>query len=988
MEYFRNEVFLEEENKKVYMLRILSPLLILYLGVLIPYNLFSQNYQFHHITTIDGLSHNEVRKIVKDSYGYLWLGTQNGLTRHDGHNFEIYKASNSGFSYRIQGDKVYALAASSNKIWVGTTTGLSIINSKTGAVLDNDIQDHELSKLKRSFIHSIFSASNDDIWISSEAGNFIINTSDYSSREILEGHKIFSFVENSNENMWISTNKGVVLYDVNQHQIIDFYSNLGQVEDFYIDQFGMLWAASSAGVFRFAPEKKKFLNMYFSHGVNAIAETKKGDMLFSSYGNGLTVYSREAEVFYKLKSDPKDQMALSSNDLYDLLVDNEGLIWVGTQEGLDVYDWTRHRFKKLIHDPDNEKSLSNNFIQAIYKDKDGVFWFGTRDKGIDKVRFENNDYNKPIFEHVYPKDNEEKGLWGNYITSIVEDSNNRIWVASFGKGLNLYNKIDNSFQHFLHNKKDPHSIASNSVSSIIEDHLGRMWFGTLGGLSMLEENNKGEIKFRNFYHDKRDDQSLNINTIFKVFQDSKNRIWIGMNNGGINLVHEEKDGNIWFESFKYDNENENSLSSNEVFVIYEDSKNRMWFGTSSGGLNVLTEEQNSKTKGINYSFKRYTENEGLSDNEVNSIVEDVEGKLWVATNKGISHFDPEQEVFTNYTTYDGVLKGKFRKNSVYKNTDGTLFFGGTAGVNYFNPGAFKKNNITPKPRFTALFIDGNKIKEGQKIAESVVLNEPLNSGATISLSQRHNSFEIHFTALSFASPLRNTYQYKLEGIDTGWMTTNSENLKANYFNLPGGEYKFLLKVANNDGLWNSEPIHLNIIVESTIIETLTKHSKLLLVICLSLIGVFAVNRYKKRKLKSKRRYKKEFEKGSKTNSTIKNKNVTKEDKLIIEQLKISMDKDKLYLNPLLNLQLLADKLNITSNHLSLILNDCMGTNFYDFINAYRVEEVKRRLGDPKYKNQTLLSISGDCGFNSKSAFNRIFKNFTGKTPSQFQKELK
>ena len=966
------------------MKRILSPAILLFLSVFIPLNLLSQKYEFQHITTVNGLSHNEVRKIVKDSNGFLWLGTQNGLSRYDGNNFKVYKASNSDSTSAIHGDKIYSLAASSKKIWIGTTTGLSVLNAKTGAVLDNEIPDSLYKDLKESFIYSIFSDSNDDVWLSSGAGNYIINTTDYSLLEILDGYYVYSFKEASDKNMWIGTNKGAVLYNSGLQQIIETYPEVGHVTNFYTDKFGILWAASASGIFRFVPEKNHFLKMFSKHSVNAITETRDGDMLFSSYGGALIVYHRNTEEFYRLSADPKNQKSLSSNDLYDVLVDKEGLVWVGTQEGLDVYDWTRTRFNRLVRDPDNINSLSDNFVQSIYKDQDNGFWFGTRSEGVNRAVFENENYKNPIFEHIHSNTNDPNSLWGNTIWSMLEDSKNRFWIASGESGVNLYNKKEKTFQHFTHNSEQKNSLASNQVKSILEDDKGRIWFGTSGGLSLMKEADNGQISFRNFHYEKYDGNSLSLNSIYKVFQDSKKRIWIGMNNGGVCLLHEESDNRIWFEGFRHDNNDESSLSSDEVFVIYEDSQNRIWFGTSSAGVNLLLEEPVNSTGEIKYSFKRYTEDDGLSDNEVNSILEDGNSKLWMATNKGFSHLDTDTDQFVNYSTYDGVLKGKFRKNSAYKNSDGTLFFGGAAGVNYFNPDNFKKNKIEPRPQFTALFLDGKKIEMGQIVADKVMLYEELNSGATINLSEKYNRFEIHYSALSFASPLRNKYKYKLEGIDKDWIETSSENLKASYFDLPGGDYKFLLKACNNDGLWNSKPIYLNIIVEATFLGTLSKNSNIIaIVIGVLILGFFF--RYRKKEVKIKSKTKVEPLKIKKEKSV---DAIAEENKIIVVKLMACMEVKKLYMNPLLNLQVLADELQITSNQLSLVLNDCLGKSFYDFVNFYRVEEVKRRLIDSKYKHQTLLSISGDCGFNSKSAFNRIFKNFTGKTPSQFQKKIK
>lgn len=946
------------------------------LGLIASNNSYAQHYKFHHITTVDGLSHNEVRKIVKDSEGFLWFGTQNGLSRYDGYSFKVYKNSILD-STTIRGDKIYALEASSNIVWVGTMTGLSLINSKTGKVIDHDIPEIESLKLHATSINSIYAATDNTVCIASKTGNYIIDSENFSSEKILESYKIHSFESAANGNIWIGTEKGVLLYNINDYKILQLYKDTEGFEDLYTDKFGVLWGASYDGVFRFVPEKNRFIKMYGKHRVGAIAEANNGDMLFPSYGSGMLVYSREDETFYNLESNPNEHSSLSSNDLYDVFVDDEGLVWLGTQEGLDLYDWTRHRFEKLQHAPDDLNSLSNNFIQAIYKDKRNNFWFGTRDKGIDRVHFKGEDFKQPVFEHFYPNVKEEDALWGNYISDFHEDMKGRFWIATMGEGLNLYQRDENKFYHFTYNSSNSKSIISNQVASIFEDHKGRLWLGTLGGLSLMEESKDGGISFKNFYHDKYDNSSIGLNSVFKVFQDSDKRIWLGINNGGLNLVHEDTTGKISFERFIHDVNDQNSLSSNEVFVIFEDSNKRIWVGTSSAGLNLLIEEEGSETDKIKYSFKRYTEIEGLSDNEVNSILEDGDGKLWIATNKGFSHFDPENETFVNYTTYDGVLKGKFRKNAAYKNPDGTLFFGGAAGINFFNPDHFKRNQVAPKPYFISLFIDGKEVAPNQKVDNNVVLKDPLISGTTINLPSSYNRFEIQFTALSFASPLKNQFLYKLEGLDTDWLPITHGDLKVNYSDLEGGNYRFHLKAANNDGVWNKTPIYIDVNVASSFLAKVT--SKLGYVFIIVFLGSIMYIVWYKNKNRSKKRT---IQKERNSNSNIK-----EEYELLIKKLKACMTKEELFLNPTLSLQQLSNKLDVSSNQLSMILNDYVGKNFFDFINYYRVEEVKRRLVDPKYKNQTLLSISGECGFNSKSAFNRIFKNLTGKTPSQYQKDL-
>lgn len=939
---------------------------------------WSQEYKFHHITTIDGLSHNEVRKIVKDSEGFLWFGTQNGLNRYDGYRFKIFK-NNPKDSTTIIGDKIYSLAISKNKLWVGTTKGISVLDTETLEVLPTN----ELTKaVGEGIILHLFSDDSNTIWISTEKDNFIVDAQTYKTDEILPDHNVASIAKGLNNVYWLGTDKGLLQYDSVKNEILKTY-DLGSFSAYSLDQvhtnaYGEIWVTLGSDIFRYQSERDRFVKVFTSRSVNAIAEDKDGSVLFGSYGEGLIKYNRVTGVYETVLADPENHFTLSSNDVYDVYVDEENIVWVGTQEGLDLYDFSRHKFSNLMHLPEDDNSLRSSFVQTLFRDSSGTFWVGTRE-GIDQLHFDENYTNLKVV-HYQIREKGFDALNNDYITCIYQDSKNRMWIATMNNGLFLFGDGQKKNRRFQHYPDEVNSIASNSVRSIMEDHLGRLWFGTGGGLSLLRENNDMDIDFENFSYSKYDTNSLPLNDIYSVFQDSKKRIWIGMNHGGVSLLREQGNG-IGFLRFENDPANNNSLSNNEVFVIYEDSKKQIWFGTSGGGLNLLHED-GSSANNSGYYFKRYTEIEGLSDNEVNAILEDDSGNLWVATNKGLSQFNLEDEYFTNYTTYDGVVKGKFRKNARWKTKDGILFFGGAAGINFFNPNNFRKNEIASKPVFTTLTIDGKEIKTGQELDGSVVLKKSLGPKASVILPAKDNRFDIEFSALSYTSPYRNKYMFKLEGVDENWNIVSGKNPHASYSKLPSGNYRFYLKYSNNDGVLSEEPIYLNIVVKGNFFEG--KAFKVLAVFLFLSTMILAILLFKKYKNNPRLR---------KLNHKIKSKlkpidpEVEKELLGEVAALDNLMTTKQLYLDAELGLNQLAEKMNVSANHLSMLLNDYIGKNFYDYINHFRVEEVKKRLKDPSYSKQTISSIGGDCGFNSKSAFNRIFKNSTGKTPSQYQNQM-
>ncbi|GAA3554340.1 ligand-binding sensor domain-containing protein [Snuella lapsa] len=679
--------------------------------------LSSQDYKFRHITTVDGLSHNEVRKIVKDTEGYLWFGTQNGLNRFDGYRFEVFKHTPKD-STTIVGDKIYALSTSKDKLWVGTTNGLSIINTCSLEVVT-------MSEASSFIKNEVLQLYNDGLsmWVCTGVKNYLVDIKTLSVRTCLEPYKIVCVSKGLDGNYWIGTDKGLLKYNKQTDSIVKSY-DLGGFNGHNLDQivtngYGEIWVTIGNKLFMYQSERDRFIPMYEARALNAIVQNNEGVLFFGSYGDGLLVYRRDLGSFNTIVANPERKNSLSSNDVYDVFIDNENIIWVGTQEGLDYYDFTRDRFSSLLHVPGNDNSLRNSFVQTICGITEDTLWIGTRE-GVDEVVF-TDGYRE---SYINPIELRLKGfdvLKNKYITNIYQDSKRRVWIGTAADGLYMLEKGSKNLHHYSNKREQQSTISGNAINAILEDNQERMWFGTNKGLSLLKEIENVGSAFENFTYSIHNGKREDLKDIFTVFQDSKSRIWIGMYTRGLALLQEQGESKN-FIRFHHNAANPTTLSSDEVFVAFEDSRNRMWFGTSSGGINVLKEYADKNGDIGDYYFDSYTENEGLSDNEVNAIMEDSLGHLWIATNKGISKFDINKESFVNYTTYDGVLKGKFRKNAKWKAPDGTLFFGGAAGINFFNPSKFKRNEIIPMPKFNRLTIDNKKVEVGQEFEGCVELN--------------------------------------------------------------------------------------------------------------------------------------------------------------------------------------------------------------------------------------------------------------------------
>ncbi|HUH46986.1 MAG TPA: two-component regulator propeller domain-containing protein, partial [Arenibacter sp.] len=326
---------------------------------------FAQDYKFHHITTIDGLSHNEVRKIVKDTEGFLWFGTQNGLNRFDGYQLKVFKHVPHD-STTIKADKIYALATSKDKLWVGTTSGISILDTKSLAIVPSPQISAVLDGIT---ILKLYHDKHGRIWVSTEQDNFLIDTETLDIRNCLSSYRIVSVADGLGEYYWIGTDDGLLKYDMENSSIIKAYDigrfSIYDQNQVYVNSYGEVWATVGDHLYRYQSERDRFVLEHTSKALNFIAENKEGAMFFGSYGGGLLEYSRITGLFTSNIADHGRKYSLSSNDVYDVFVDDENILWVGTQEGLDYYDYTRDRFHSLVHGPGNRNSLRSSFVQSM-----------------------------------------------------------------------------------------------------------------------------------------------------------------------------------------------------------------------------------------------------------------------------------------------------------------------------------------------------------------------------------------------------------------------------------------------------------------------------------------------------------------------------------------------------------------------------------------------------------------------------------------------
>jgi len=399
--------------------------------------------------------------------------------------------------------------------------------------------------------------------------------------------------------------------------------------------------------------------------------------------------------------------------------------------------------------------------------------------------------------------------------------------------------------------------------------------------------------------------------------------------------------------------------------IYEDSAGTFWVGTLANGL--------LRFKGGKYNV--FTTKEGLAGDNIFHILEDQREYFWMSSDVGILKVSKKElERFFNseidhvpcisYGISDGMKSvecNSWGRNSALKTGSGEFWFATRRGVSVVNPGKLKTDKLPPPP---------------------VSIEKVVVSGSTIENFRSRNRYkdddmiDIYFTAPTFIALERVKFKYKLEGFDRDWVfLAPKAKRNARYTNLPVGSYRFSVTACSSDGAWNAAGASF----EFTILSGFSLRSFLLVALFISIVIVLVFLLVRKKIIAPLREETKKYK-----TSTLDREKAEE----MVKQLTRLLEFDKVYRDEKVSLQALAGELGVSYHQLSQVINEKMQKNFFDLINSYRIEEAKERLADPKEEARSVLAIAYDVGFNTKAAFNRVFKKYTGMTPSQYRKAFK
>lgn len=746
-------------------------------GLLLSINAcFSQisSLSLKYLGVENGLSNNVVNSLYLDNFGFMWMGTYDGLNRYDGYNFKVFRnnwnVDNSLINNHItvlSGDKL-------NRVWIGTQKGISYYSYA-------DAKFHKL--------------------LYSEQGKNIPLTASINSIAVTSASTVFVATD---EKGLFELKKGRAVAE----RILLKKSKNYTIKALCIAPSGTLWLfIKDFGLCKYDALKGEF--KLVKHELKSVTSIINGinNSLWIGTEQGLYQFNENTGMFSKPKEYPE------KDNIMNLMLDKQQKLWVSTDGGgIVVFDT---RFKKVNRlSAGKEKGmLSSNSVAQVYEDKEFRKWIATLRGGINII-----DQQSTQFQTIKRDAMNSNSLVNNFVLSFSEDGNRNIWIGTDGGGLSLWNRTKNTFINYV-KTSDPNSLKSNFITSILNDESNNLWVSSFnGGIDRFDKKTQKFIHY-SCYNDVKGVFDVNI---WKLYQDRAKNIWAGTTKGGalyrynkltdkfdlfdnkltdIHSLFQDAEGNLWAgnytELIKVDliKKNHEYIKINfAIRSINEDSKHQLWVGTEGGGLI----EFNPKTKKI----KRYLQSDGLPSSSVLNILLDSKDNLWCSTYNGLSKFDVKAQKFKNYYTSDGLQSNQFNYNAALKLKDGAFLFGGINGFNLFYPQSIKENKRIPKIVLTDFRINNIQLDEDSGYQNKSIVNLK-------KIEIPHNlAVSVDYAAIEFSFQEQISYAYYLEGWDRNWNYVNKLTT-AYYSRLNEGEYKLHIKSTDTEGAWsNNEKVIL------------------------------------------------------------------------------------------------------------------------------------------------------------------------------------
>lgn len=906
--------------------------------------IYPRSDSFRGLSATDGLSDLVVSALYRDSVGYVWMGTASCVERFDGVHLKHYPVP--GTNERLKWVNVIA-ETPGNKIWVGNDMGLWQVNH------EKETLEPVASEVIKSGVRSLLFDGKGTLYIGSKSGLFLYK--DGQMERIMVDPDVLSAANsvmglNLDERgmLWMITGNGLYSMSLSDKKMTPYpYRIDGKpVTSYkYMTRVGSVLyiGTTEQGILSFDILSKEF-NRFVDVGCNVISSLSsdgKGTLYVGTDGNGVHFVSTETkEILQSFRHEIGRDDGLRSNSVYSLMVDRDGLIWVGFyQMGLDYTMYQSGLFSTYSFPPyfDSKdvsiRSMAIGTHEKLLGSRDGLFY-------IDEKNNRFKSFKKPQ-------------LRSDIILSIHE-SGGKYYVGTYGGGMYVFESSTMTIHDF--EPGDPMPFIRGHVFSIRSDYQGNLWIATSRGVYCYKGG-------RRIHHFTSTNSKLPEGNVYDIFFDSSHKGWICTENGA--CIWDPSSGSMRTDVFP-----EGFVHKEKIRTVYEDSKHNFYFLPDKGHLFVSDLSMNR--------FGKFRPDTPLDGKDAMFMIEDREGGLWIGTNYGLYRCDQKKNIVP-YNFTDGIPSPIFISCYPVMDANGTMWFGNSGGLIYIEADRIKHQKRYNYPiRITDVYVNG-KQSEGPVIVKNGEEYE-------ITLDDAQKNITICFSELIYTNPAYISYEYKLEGRDEAWQTLTGK-ADVTFYDLSSGKYRFKVRRVGDP----ESEVELSIRTAS-VLGAGTWSA--LIVAAVLLVTAFVYYNRKRKKLavlwKTIRLLwvSKEDSSTGKTEEKYKTNNMSHEEcKRLEEKLDAVMSREKPYTNQDLKIADLADLMGVSAYTLSYFFNQYLKCNYYDYVNDLRIAEFKRLVDLGEHTKYTLNALVELCGFGSRASFFRNFKKATGITPSEYIQNL-
>ena len=780
-------------------------------------------YEFSIFKIEDGLADNSINRITQDKDGFIWIATDNGLSRYDGSNFLNY--TNFDKEHFIRRNQINDFhIGKDGLIYLGTDQGVDILNSKTGKVTSILPSDNVSQGLVGADVTTIFLDEKSRLWITTDQRYSFQYTDDLvnfeygprfqtlekfdhknqnASRFIEYDHKLLS--PTGMQEIWAIESSGIISKKYKPDSIWQYESPTSPY-DMLVDSAGYIWAIFlERGIFTTHLDSTSLVRHPASEELSGIWKTSieltnHGDIWIGGI-DMLNLYIKETDEVINFSDQLKAFSKSSQMRIFDLLVDNQENLWIASDLGLikatrKISGFTSYlkdkSFRAIEEGPDGLIYVGMYYtVEMLDLEKDSLLVFPIK----------SNDHNQKHDFEIDP--------------SAITYQDSILWI----RGKNSFNLTSKQYKEY------PTESWFDYVHTIDVD--GRHW---IGGNNLLETYEEDIGLYQN-YEDPLGLLDLSLLNISAIERGQERDLWIGTN---IGLYHLDIDKGATAKYSPNDPDPTKQTSDAPILTICQTNENDVWMGTWGGGLNYLNRKENIITK--------KTQLDGLPSNFISGILSEGDTVLWISTNNGLARYDIRHDFISIFTEEDGLQSTYFQKYSYLKTSDGKFFFGGDRGLDAFYPDDINQvylsdENLKVKLTEISHFV-GAKNNYNRQIYN-------LDKLENIELAHNDKLLNIKFAIIDYKSPENHLYSWRVKGYEEEWSKPTHRNI-ATFSSLPPGAYTFELRASTGRTPWAEPQLSIPIIINEAWYLNGTIH--LLTFILTGLIIYLSTKRRYKQKL--------------------------------------------------------------------------------------------------------------------------------------------